>query len=347
MLTKFIDVERLIHSFKTAIACIIGFLLSKLIGFPADQWIVITIIVVMCAQLYVGSVVQKAYLRFVGTLVGCLFAVIALTTAGDTSLTVALTLSLSSFIFSYLATSQENLMYACTLGAVTTAIIMLTQKPTVLFAGQRFLEISIGILIAAVISQFVLPIHARTHLRRTQARTLTQLRDYFVACMVTHQVDVEKLYYQEYDETIVKTLSKQRQLAKEAARERLGAATFNPRHFMQTLQCEKEILRSIDFMHHALSQHLHPLFLKMASISDFNQSILQIFNTLIIVIEKDNAMDSHIHLVTVEELREAVKKETGVASEKDWFYIDGFLFSAEMLITCLDKLAKLYHVPIV
>src|SRR3990167_8470194 len=158
MLRKWINIERVIHSIKTAAAVTIGFLLTRLVGFPADQWIVITILVVMCAQIYVGSVIQKAYLRFLGTMIGCLGATLAIVIFGHTSVTVAITLGLASFTFSYIATGQESLSYAGTLGAVTTAIIMLGQSPTITFAAERFLEISVGLFIATVVSQFFLPI---------------------------------------------------------------------------------------------------------------------------------------------------------------------------------------------
>src|SRR3990167_4305442 len=108
-MTKFIDAERLIHSLKTAIACIIGLILTKLIQFPSDLWIVVSILVVMCAQMYVGSALYKAYLRFLGTTLGCLFAVTAILIGENSYVAIVSTIAISSFIFSYLATGQENL----------------------------------------------------------------------------------------------------------------------------------------------------------------------------------------------------------------------------------------------
>src|SRR5215208_1762168 len=149
MLRRLLDWERIIHSIKATIACILAILLMYLVDLPRDPWIVITIIVVMCAQIYVGSVIQKSYFRFLGTLVGCLFATITLALLGATPLAAMLAIGSSIFIFSYIATSQEQLMYTGTLGAVTTAIIMLSIEPSYMIAAQRFLEISVGIFIAA------------------------------------------------------------------------------------------------------------------------------------------------------------------------------------------------------
>jgi uncharacterized membrane protein YgaE (UPF0421/DUF939 family) len=282
MLERFINIEYLTHSFKTLIACFIGILLTYIISFPSDQWIVITIIVVMCSQLYVGSVLQKSYLRFFGTLIGCLFAVVALVTFGDNRLAIACTVGLSSFIFSFISVGKENLSYACTLGAVTTAIIMLGQKPTVALAAERFLEISVGILIATLVSQFILPIHARTHLRRAQINTLEKMRNYYKASLTKAGSQLDKLNYLELDEEIVKTLLKQRQLAVESKREPMGAV-FNQERFLQKIYCEKEMLRAITFMHIAYVKILKasPNFAFSPALTQFNQEALDAFDAII------------------------------------------------------------------
>jgi len=349
-LNKFIDVERLSHSIKTALACVIGLTLARVIGLPADQWVVITIIVVMCAQLYVGSVVQKAYLRFLGTMIGCLFAIITILTVGDSHTAVVFIIALSSFIFSYLATSQESMTYAGTLGAVTTAIIMLGQQPTVIFALERFLEIAIGLLIATLISQFILPIHARTHLRRAQAATLTQLRDFYVKALTSNKessTSTEEFDYHDLDEAIVKSLLKQRQLAKESKREPLGSA-FNPDDFMESLLSEREILRSITFMHTALlrMKTMQTIFKKSSNLQKFNETILKALDVIIRVIETENPMNEHIHVPSLSQLKDEIQQSTHPVSRDELFYSNGFLFSAEFLIESLIKLAKIYHIPV-
>ena len=346
MLTRFINIERLTHSFKTAIACGIALLVTRLLGLNHTPWIVITTIVVMCAQLYVGSVMQKAYLRFLGTLVGCLFAITTLETVGDSNLAIGITIGLSSLIFSYFATGQENVSYTGTLGAVTTAIIMLGQKPTIMIATLRFLEISIGILIATLISQFVLPIHARTHLRRTQATTLAQLRDYYIACMMTPGLGADAAQSQDLDEHIVKSLSKQRQLAKEAVREPLGSF-YDPEQFIQFLHCEKEILRAIDFMYHT-AIHIEMVEAREAAeIKTFNDAIVAALNSLIKTIAADKPdPQEHIHLPPLQPLKNKLHTMFAQASQDELIYINGFLYSVETLTQWLDTLSKLYQVPV-
>lgn len=346
MLFKYIDIERLIHSIKTTIACVLGFLFAKFIGFSADQWVVITIIVVMCAQIYVGSVVQKAYSRFLGTVIGCLFAATMLMSAGNSNAAIAATIGLSSFIFSYIATGQESLSYAGTLGAVTTAIIMLNQAPTLKLAAERFLEISIGLFIASVVSQFVLPIHARTHLRRSQAATLEQLKNYYSLVMMqpatTETVDIADL-----DEQIVKALIKQRQLAKESIRER-NNGIFDTAHFMQSLYCEREILRAITYMHNALLfiKTKEGAFLKLSSLQIFNQTVIQSLTVIVAAINANEPYTTPAPIPSVNELKEEFDQNRGMTSREELIHADGLLFSAEILANSLAKLIKLYNIPI-
>lgn len=339
------DIERLIHSLKTAIACLFGFLIAKLIGFTGGMWIVVTIIVVMCAQIYVGSVLLKSYMRFIGTLIGCIFATITLLTVGLSSIAIVITICLSSFIFSYIATTKEILVYAGTLGAATTAIILMNPEPTVNIAAQRFFEISTGILIATLTSQFILPIHARTHLKRNQANTLKQLREYYKCHIITPKTEREEL--EDDDEEIVSSLAKQRQLAKDAKREPFGAR-FNPEVFLQSLQCEKEILRATIFMHITLMKidNADVLFLQSPIFNKFNESIIQAFNVLIKVIKSEDETEDHIHIPSLEPLKQDIEKKRMTQAREDTIYIDGLLFFAEFLTNSILKLANLYRIAL-
>jgi uncharacterized membrane protein YccC len=343
---QWLDIERLIHSTKTAIACIVGFLLAKLIGLKTDQWIIITIIVVMCAQIYVGSVVQRAYWRFIGTLAGCLLATSAILLLGTSPLVVGGTIGVAGFIFSYLATGRESLAYVGTLGAVTTTIILIGQTPTVLFAVERFLEISIGILIATLISQLVLPIHAGAHLRRAQGAALEKLRDFYSACLIHYITDHAALEKVDFDEEIVKSLSKQRQLAKEAAREPLGPF-YDQLELIQTLYYEKELLRSIDFMRNALIRIKHggSTFAKSDAFQAFNQTTVAALDSIIRVAHGADANKEHIHTPDINKLQETLRQTMEPSSGDEMIYIDGFLFSAERMSDCLLKLAKIYRIP--
>jgi len=342
--SNLIDVERIIHSFKTLIACLIGVLLAKLSGLPSGQWIVITICVVMCSQIYVGSVIQKSYLRFLGTLIGCLFAVAAIFITPNIHLAAVGAIAISTFFFTYIATGAESLTYTGTLGAVTTAIIMLgPQNPSLTVASERFFEISVGILIATLVSQFIFPIHARTHLRKAQAKTLSQLRDYYVAVSSGDSGKTTDDYI-EVDEKIAKSLQKQRQLAKESAREPLGEA-FNSEHFIQTLYCEREMLRAITFMHNALVHipHVKATYLTASAVLEFNNELVKGLDDLIHAIETDAPQKLPVLIPSFDTIRDRIEKIAPTISRDEQIYIDGLLFSAEILTSRLKKLVSLYR----
>lgn len=341
---QWLNLEQLIHSFKTALACLIGAIVVKIAGLASGQWIMITIVVVMCAQINVGGLMIKSYLRFLGTFLGCLIAILVLVTLGSSEITRLFTIAGATFFFAYIATSKENLVYAGTLGAATTAIVMVAPNPSVSYAVDRFLEISLGLIIATVVSQFVLPIHASTHLRRAQANTLRALKKYYQIC-VSYPED-QQIDFQATDEGIVKSITKQRQLAKESLREPVGFF-FDQKQFTMTLQNEKEILRAINFMHNALmnmQKHKHD-FLALPSLPPFNQAVLECFDDLIKVIDRKAGVEHQFRLPTLEYLKQDLEsRENGFKDES--IYIDGFLFSAEALVNNLSSLASLFRLSV-
>lgn len=347
MLDHLFDIERLIHSFKTALACILGIVVIKLGHFQSGQWILISIVIVMCAQINVGGLVQKSVLRLAGTFAGCCLAIFALVVFGDSETIVLTTIAIAGFIFSYIATAKESFVNLGTLGAATTAIIMSTHNPTIILALDRLAEISIGILIAAVVSQFVLPIHARTHLLRAQTKTLKLLRDFYKACFASADL-LHPVNFMESDEEVAKTITKQRQLSKEATREPLGMF-FDRQHFSATLSSEKNILRSIDFMNHALSElHRFPANPALLSTIDYlNSTVPKALNTIIEVMDSEDTTNMVLEIPAMQTLKNILNKHINQYEREQAFYIDGFLFSVEILITSLTHLANLLRLPVI
>ena len=75
---RHLDYYRIIHSLKTAIACLIGLGVEKYYNWPSGQWVPITIIVVMSAQTHFGGALTKAYMRFLGTVAGVAISILTL-----------------------------------------------------------------------------------------------------------------------------------------------------------------------------------------------------------------------------------------------------------------------------
>lgn len=329
--------NRLIHSLKTALAVLIGYAITKSVHFPVDQWLIITILVVMCAQMNVGSMIQKSYMRFLGTLLGSLVAIFTLTFFGTKPIVIAIVLFLAAMLFSYIATSQKSYSDSGTLGAVTISVILVGQHPTVITAAGRFLEISIGILIAALVSQFILPIHARRNLRNIQAHTLRQLRDYYQATLINEHIDYPLKNLTTLDETIAKSLIEQRKLSMEAMREPFKKV-YNLKRFTQLLWGEKEILRCIGFMYHAYhaSPRVYTLFSTMRVLHQFHTSACDTLDKIANFFEK-NDHKKEIALPSVAELKTAIFSGIKILTQEEAVYASGFLCAAEILVARMQE----------
>lgn len=333
-----IDPERLIHSLKTALACLVGFVITKALHAYLffDQWLIVTILVVMCAQISVGSIVFKALIRFLGTCLGSILAALTLVCFGNNPLISATVIALSGLVFSYFATAQKRYSDAAALSAVTTAIILINPNPTLTLAAERFFEITLGIIIATLISQFVLPIHARTHLRRSQAQALNLLGEYYRNSFMSQPSNKEKR--SELDEEIIRSLATQRKLANEAQRELLGSK-FEPDQFRHIMECEKRILRSIDFLHRMYSDlNIHAILEKNPEWKKFNQALSENFKELAKRVENPEQAKIIITPPLVSPLKEHLNPTFKIAGESHPVSF-AFFFCLDNLTSLVQELA--------
>ncbi|HSW93633.1 MAG TPA: FUSC family protein [Gammaproteobacteria bacterium] len=331
--------ERLIHSIKTALACLAGFLVTRTIHFQTMQWVVITTLVVMCAQINVGSVIQKSWMRFLGTLAGSLLAILTLEIAGDDPFIKMMVVLIAAMFFSFIATSTKSYNESGTLGAVTVTIILFGTNPDVQTGIERFLEISLGILIAAIVSQFILPIHAKTHLRKNQAMTIKKIRTFYLALFSSTPSPDNTDTLGNLDEEMVKSLILQRKLAGEARKEKWGNG-FNMDDFKQSLWCEKEMIRSIIFMFYAwqksscltIMQHNREL------LDNFHEAISNTLETISVGILQNKLFSDKL-LVNTDALKQSLNAPI---PEKDGkMSVDAFLFCADILVERLDRMIHL------
>jgi uncharacterized membrane protein YccC len=341
-----LDTQRTIHSLKTALACLLGFLITHFVKISINQWIIITILVVMCAQSNVGSVIQKSYMRFLGTLGGSFLSIVTLILFGPDPVAIAATIMLAAILFSYLATGNSKFNEAGTLGAATTVIILMGVDPNLITAFERSVEISIGILIAALVSQFIFPIHARTNLRVKQANTIRELRDFYRATLLSDQPRKE-MDYPQLDEKIVSSFLIQRKLATDASREVLGKK-FSLKHFKNILTCEKEILRSIAFMHYAYetAPNREKMFSHIYTLHEFHEAVCKALEQIANSLEnkqkpKQKYKQTNISLPSIEILKKSVNNNIKNYSIEETEYPHAYLFCAEILIAQLGKLSSL------
>lgn len=339
IINQLLHSDRLINSVKTALACLIGFSIARYTHFHVDQWLIITILVVMCAQVNVGGMLIKSYMRFLGTLTGSIIAILTLAIFGNDRSVIAIVIAFSAMGFSFIATSKKSYNDSGALGAVTVAIILMGAHPTIQSGIERCIEICLGILIAALVSQFIFPIHARDRLRRNQAATIHQLRDYYITMLMHKHLSNKNMI--DADENIVKSLINQRKLADEARREKFGPA-FHIDFFTHSLWCEKEILRSITFMHHAfLNIRSQQIVLQNNSLlQEFHQSTCQTLEKIALNIRQKNQA-AEISLPNMMPLKNAFIQTDIVATRDERIQLDAFIFGAEVLLMRLAKLVEL------
>jgi len=329
--------ERLIHGLKTGIACIIGYSFSLIANFQATQWLVVSIMVVMCAQMHVGSVLQKTYMRFIGTLVGSIIAAATLYFFPHEKHIYLIIITVCGIVFSYIATSESKFSETGTLGAVSATIILLSQQASITIAQQRFTEISLGLLIATLVSQFIFPSHARNQLIHLQAKAIMQFSQFYQMTIMKRKLPgIES--YQALDEDIVKSLSTQRTLAKESKRELLGMK-FSIVFFYKILRCEKEIFRIINFMRYAaeqLDQEIHHFF-DEEKFKQFHDQVLYTFDIVHGVLELNHKTEYCLPPV-----------DFGISpnifltiDDQHRLAIDAYFFAAKILNQQLNELLKL------
>lgn len=261
-----IDNYRFIHSIKTAIAIIIGLSIFYYFDLPMGQWIPITIMVVMSAQTSFGAILEKSYMRFLGTFAGVTTVVLTLLLFNHDTSVIFIVVFLSCLIFTYIASRTDNISYAGTLGGVTVILTLTGTSSTVEFAIVRGLYIVIGIIIAVLVSRLIYPVHARDRLKSNIANTLRNLQKLYFITIQTNlnpvlQISqmstnehVSEINTRKLDKIIMKDLALQPKLIHEASTGSLDFAKHKKQHFLDIVSCERKIYRLIYFMQKSIAE---------------------------------------------------------------------------------------------
>ena len=237
------------NAFKTALACLLGFLISHYLHFASSQWIIITILVVMTAQIHFGSALQKAYLRLLGTLIGAgIAAGILYFYPGNNIFIVDGAIIASAFFFSFFGGMSASLGQSMTLGSVTVPIILLSSHATLFMAYLRAGEIILGIFIALLVNALVFPIHAKHKFEKLLIKNMKALTEYYLAA-VNH--DFKKCEY--YEKHMMKNFALAEQLLLDAKRE----PGVKKHHYQTLLLHQKRLFRGISLLEYFSAANLH------------------------------------------------------------------------------------------
>jgi uncharacterized membrane protein YccC len=158
------------QAIKTAIAGVAAMYVTNLFHLPQGYWAPISALIVM--QSNVGATLSASRTRLAGTAVGAVVGGAFTALLGDNLLDFALAVTLAFFLC-FLLRLPDNQRLA----TVTVAIIMLIGQSASAWvvALHRFAEVSIGILVALVISLVLWPNHARRSLREGLADALLKM----------------------------------------------------------------------------------------------------------------------------------------------------------------------------
>ncbi len=339
-----LDGNRLIHSLKTAIAFLLGTFIVRVFDLPLQgRWVLITILVVMCSQSRVGAIIQKSYMRFLGTILGAFIAALTLWSVYPSVVGTTLILCLTTALFSYIADSPSYLSEAGPLGAVMVVIILIGQNPSYASVFSRFFEISLGITIALLVSRFIWPLHSRTQLRYIMTNTLRDLTKILEQLALFTSAEAEK-NYELYEDKIISRFTNQAKLLDEVMRESFGRSTL-AQMFRNILRSEREVLRCISLMKNALMN-----FSEQARLN-FNQQPQ---------VQKTYAVSHQLFVSLIEQLSDKTDKNTSgfldrlgwekemhhelnplIVNDSDKLAFDLFIFAAGSLLTQLNSMDSL------
>ncbi len=208
-----------INAVKTAIGCSIAFILGKVLEdyFNVEQmylWMVITVLVVMSTQPNLGGAIDKALMRFLGTIVSAVIAMVIVFISVDKYEMFALAICFV-IVGVFIAGASSKYGYAGSLGAITLVVIILNKDASMKLAVFRMLEISQGIIIALLVNRFVYPIRAEVRLRESFAKNLKDTHSFF---QILFDVSDEKR--EDYVTSIFLEFTKQISLIKEVGYEK-------------------------------------------------------------------------------------------------------------------------------
>jgi len=342
---KRLDYYRTVHSLKTAIACLIGLGIEKYYNWPSGVWVPITIMVVMSAQPHFGGVLSKAYMRFLGTVCGVIVTILTLLLFGTNLYVIFVVTFIVCVLFSYLASSKEDISYAGTLGGVTVLLTLTSQGTNVIYAAQRGLYIVIGIIIALLMSRLIFPIHARDRFRYHVGLTLRNLKTlYFKTVQMQRSADAAVADVA-IEAQLVQDIATQPRLIQEAV---IGSKVFAAKKslYQEVINIERRIHRLINLMYRSIYE-VRSIHVTDQQLSIVNNLHISIENTLE---DMANCFTYGSRLQDSNSIDQPIAKIISIADHlptqdgADKLLVEhSFLFCMEQIIIEINRLQKIIH----
>lgn len=173
------------HAVKTALAAVTTYALTTFLGLHQGYWAVISVIIVMQANL--GGSFQAGLNRLVGTAIGATLGALCLALLGSGVMALGVGVGLTILVCAYFIHLHESFRMA---GLTATIILLLGYQADsyLLFALSRFLEIGLGVAVALAVSVLVWPSRAGLHLKEGVVQALHDEAAFYsilLACRVS------------------------------------------------------------------------------------------------------------------------------------------------------------------
>jgi uncharacterized membrane protein YgaE (UPF0421/DUF939 family) len=159
---------------KTGVAALLCLYITKYLGLTQGYWAAVSSIIVL--QSHMGATIKASLGRFVATAIGAVIGAIFVAFAGNNYVTVAVAITLS-----ILCCASPRLRDGYRLAGSTVVSVMFSTKFQSPWANslERFVEVSLGIIVALIISRILWPSRARLHLRNEIQNTFADIYELF------------------------------------------------------------------------------------------------------------------------------------------------------------------------
>ncbi len=140
-----LDVE---HAARTAVGGTLALLVARGVGMPESYWAAVTTMIVLQSTL--GAALSVSVLRFIGTAAGAVAGAAVASLLGSNVVAFAATI----FVLGVLSAACRLDRSAFRFAGITVVIVMLPAREVSpwLIATHRFVEVSIGIVVALVLT---------------------------------------------------------------------------------------------------------------------------------------------------------------------------------------------------
>lgn len=168
-----------IHALKVAMAFALGLFLMHIFNLKMGRWMIVSAAIVMAVSTSTGAILHKSYFRVIGTILGALFAAGVIYFFNGHPVIIGLSVIFVGFLFTWLANSFGDYETSSVLGIATFVLVVMQDTPTVYFVAVRAGEVLLGILVAFIVSRFVLPLSSERAFRESFQENIKNLTDFY------------------------------------------------------------------------------------------------------------------------------------------------------------------------